>query len=233
VSKTYNPEAMRRMRLGDLRRLLNHRYGPTLPNDDAGRESLRDMLCLISTGANADIKMPNAIGLWSPWMGKDEAEFLIDDVNRTPIWQRRNSNKELGQRHQVTNAERERLRIWRIAACDMTAEEAPEWRKAKAKARMRKLRQSRGGKSQATSISRTKPWVAAGYKCRRTWERHRKKLANTSVATSFAIKLPKAENRLATTKLAEPHMAVRGEGVPKKEQETESQNEARARQRYA
>ena len=33
-------EMIRRLRLGNLRNLLRHRCGPTLPDDDAGREYL-------------------------------------------------------------------------------------------------------------------------------------------------------------------------------------------------
>jgi len=37
-------EMLRRLRLGNLRTLFRHRYGPTLPDDDAGRAELRELL---------------------------------------------------------------------------------------------------------------------------------------------------------------------------------------------
>jgi hypothetical protein len=52
---------LRRLRLGNLRKLFRHRYGPTLPDDDAGREDLRELLLPVSVSTNADIKMPKAI----------------------------------------------------------------------------------------------------------------------------------------------------------------------------
>src|SRR5262249_48595129 len=138
---------------------------------------------------------------------QDEAEQLIDDINRTPIWQRKPNAKELGERLRVTNPQRERLRLWTIAACDMSHEEAQEWRKAKDRQRKRGLRKSRGSEPradyEANSISKTKPWIADGFNCRRTWERHRNKLANASVASASAVRLVKAEDKLATPERAE------------------------------
>jgi hypothetical protein len=163
-------EMLRRLRLGNLRTLCRHRYGPILPDDDAGRAELRELLLPISVSANADTKMPKAIELWAPWMGQQEAIELIDDINRTPIWQRKPDAKVLGDRLRVTNAHRERLKLWTIAACDMSQEEAQEWRKARHRERNRRLRQLRGGKPQASSTNRTKPWLALGIS-RASWYR--------------------------------------------------------------
>src|SRR6516165_7407962 len=124
---------LRRLRLGNLRKLSRHRCGPILPDDDAGREYLRELLLVISVGPNADVRMPKAIEVWAPWIGQQEAIELIDDINRTPIWQRKPDGKVLGERLRVINAHRERLKLWTIAACDMTQEEVQEWRKAKHK----------------------------------------------------------------------------------------------------
>ena len=43
-------EMIWRLRLGDLRRLLRDRNGAVLPNDDAGREYLLELLLPISVG---------------------------------------------------------------------------------------------------------------------------------------------------------------------------------------
>ena len=184
-------EIMRRLRLGNLRTLFRDRYGPTLPDDDAGREDLRELLLPISLGPNAAIKMPKAIEVWAEWMSRDEAEQLIDDVNQTPIWRRKPNAKELGERLRVTNAQRERLRLWTIAACDMTPEEAQDWRKAKERARKRQRRNREPrAKYEANSINRTKPWLALGIS-RATWFRRRE----TSVS---AVKVLIAEDTLVS-----------------------------------
>jgi hypothetical protein len=98
-------ETLRRLRLGNLQKLFRHRYGPVLPDDDAGRDDLYELLLPISVGPHAEIKMPKAIEVWAPWMKQDEAEALIDRVNRTPIWDRKPDSAELGRRLRVTNAE--------------------------------------------------------------------------------------------------------------------------------
>jgi hypothetical protein len=188
-------EILRRLRLGNLRSLFRDRYGPILPDDDAGREDLRELLLPISVGPNANLKMPKAIEVWAPWMQQDEAEALIEDINRTPIQRRKPNARELGERLRVTNAQRERLRLWTIAACDMSRDEAAEWRKAKERARKRRQRQSRGSKPQACSINRTKPWLAEGIS-RATWYRQRETI-------SSAVKLVKAEDKVVSPEQAE------------------------------
>jgi hypothetical protein len=184
-------EIIRRLRLGNLRTLFRHRWGPVLPDDDAGREDLRELLLPISVGPNAAIKMERAIEVWAPWMARDEATQIIDDINLTPIWHRKPTASALGQRLLLTNAERERLRVWSIAAHDMTPEQAAEHRRAKERARKRRYRRSRGSKPraeyEAASLSRTKPWLALGIS-RRTWYRR----VGTSAS---ALKLSTTEDR--------------------------------------
>ena len=167
-------ETLRRLRLGDLSRLYRARYGPILPDDDAGRADLHDLLCLISTGANAEIKMPRAVELWAPWMSLDEVEAAIDYINRMPLQGRRLNPVELGRRHMVTNEQREALGLRQIAPIDMTAAQMKARRKARDKARQLARRRKAGirprAKYVAKSISKTKPWLAAGIS-RRTWYR--------------------------------------------------------------
>jgi len=163
-------EMIRRLRLANLRKLLRDRNGPTLPDDDAGREYLLELLLPISVGPHADVKMPNAIQTWAPWMQQDEATQLIDHVNRMRIWERKPTAKVLGERLGVINHDRERLKLWTIAPCDMGQKGIAWWRKHKKKERMRRLRELRGAKSQSTSISKTKPWTERGIS-RATWYR--------------------------------------------------------------
>jgi hypothetical protein len=173
---TPKTETLRRLRLGDLRRLYRSRYGPVLPNDDAGRSDLNDLLCLISLGADADIKMAAAADLWAPWMPRTEAQEAIDYINRTPIQARRLSPEELGRRHMVTNEQRDRLGLRQIWPVDMDLEQMKVHRRAKAKIRKRDKRRKAGvrprAEYEAKSINRTKPWVEAGIS-RATWYRNR------------------------------------------------------------
>jgi hypothetical protein len=171
------------LRLGNLRTLFRNRYGAILPDDDAGREDMRELLLPVSVGPDADIKMPKAIEVWAPWMDRGEAEQLIEQIARTPLAARKPNAERLGLRQRVTNQERERLRIWTIAAYDMTAEERKEQRRARAAARKRRQRNRKPRAAYlAGSIARAKPWEKAGIS-RATWYRQNRE---TSVSTSKA-----------------------------------------------
>ena len=162
-------ETIRRRRLRNMRDYLRCRYGNVLPDDDAGRQDLRELLLPISVGPNPAIKMPKAIEIWAPWMNPTEAGELIDAINLTPIWHRKPSGRELGLRLRVTNQERQQWRLWTIAPYDMTDEELAEQRRAKDRERKRRYRerQREGGATRAQwlaahSISRDKPWLSLG-----------------------------------------------------------------------
>src|SRR6516164_3300939 len=126
-------ELLRRLRLGELRKLLRDRCGSVLPDDDAGREYLRELLLPISLGPYEAIRRPGATQLWgptdrmraeierwAPWMSEDEARELRLDINAMPTWQRKPMASTVGERLQVTYAERSRLQIRTIGPCDMT-----------------------------------------------------------------------------------------------------------------
>jgi hypothetical protein len=167
-----NGEMLRRQRLSNLRKLFRDRWGRELPDDDAGRGDLEELLIPISLGANADLKMPCCIEVLAPWMPKAEAAALIDQVNQMPIYQRMVPAGPLGIRLNLTNAERERLRLWTIKPFDMTEEQLEEQRKLKAKLRRAKYRKQTRGEYLSNSISQTKPWLSEGIS-RRTWYRNR------------------------------------------------------------
>jgi hypothetical protein len=192
---------IRRLRLGNLRKLLRDRCGYQLPDDDAGREYLYELLLPISVSPHADIKMPNAIEIWAPWMKTEEAGQLVDQINRTPIRQRKPNAKELGKRLRVINGERERLKLWTIAPFNMNKWEMLAHRRAKARERMRRLRQLRGSRSRAAwlanSLTRKKPWEKEGIS-RRTWERRRRD------AGPCAVRLLNAENTPASEQTSRP-----------------------------
>jgi hypothetical protein len=172
--KQTDPELLRRLLLGNIKCLLRHRYGPTLPDDDAGREDLLELLMQVSLRPKSAAKvMRNTIEVWAPWMPDAEAAALIQSVELTPPNLRYRTAKDLGRRFNVTNAERERLRLWLIAAVDVNPDEI---RKAKRRERQRlywqRVTRKAGVRSRmaylAASVSKQKPWVAEGIS-RRTW----------------------------------------------------------------
>jgi len=151
------------MRLHNMRSYLHCRDGDTLPDDDAGENDLRELLLPISVGPNADLKMRKAIEICAPWMAGGKAEQLVEDINRTPIWHRKPTERVLGQRLRVTHQEWLHWRLWTITPYDWTDEQLAEWRKERDRERKRKKRLARGGQTRAqylASFAKTKkPWV--------------------------------------------------------------------------
>jgi hypothetical protein len=190
-------EMIRRLRLGDLRKLFRDRYGSILPDDDAGREDLIELLLPISLGYEPDLKMRNAIEVWCPWMSQKETGEVIDRIKQMPLWQRKPKAELLGERLGLIYPDRTRLRIKTIAPIDVSREGMLWLRKQRDKERKRRQRQLRGARSRAeyrdNSITKTQPWIAAGFQTRRTWERYGKPVASPS-----AIKLPTVTEQLAT-----------------------------------
>jgi hypothetical protein len=218
------PEMMRRLRLGNLRKLLRDRCGPTLPDDDAGREYLRELLLPVSVGPNADIKMPNTTEVWAPWMPLDEVLALIAEIGSTPISRRKINGRLLGKRLRVTNGERERLKLWTIAPYDMNPQQVTEQRRAKDRARKRLRRELDGcnsrSKYEAASTNHVAPWQAAGIS-RATWYRQREtgpsaEQHETETGPSEVILVRTADTPVSPEQASPPEAAVqRTPPVPK------------------
>jgi hypothetical protein len=175
---------IRRQRLGDLKKVVRWRYGHTVPDDDAGREDLRELLLPISLGPEAGRKMENAIEVWAPWMNAAEAGQLMDEINRTPSYLRKPTGRELGQRLGITNQEREGLGLRTIRPIDMTDEQLMEQRRAKDRARKWRQRRAKDRKPRdaylANSLNKLQPWKTEGIS-RRTWFRKRAKRRATDL----------------------------------------------------
>jgi hypothetical protein len=161
-----DPETIRRLRQGDLTRLCLDRYGYELPDDDAGRESLHDLVCLASLApARVDLKMRDQVEMQAPWMDTGETCDLLSVVSRTPFDERWRISKELGERHNVTNAERERMSLWQIKPNDITKDSLAEHKKANERERKRRQREAKGSKTRAeylASVASPKPWLEMG-----------------------------------------------------------------------
>jgi hypothetical protein len=175
----FNFETLRRLRKSQMRRHRRQRYGFALPNNDDGRRYLHELLLVQSLNPKAtDRLLMNTIETVAPWMKSDEANTFIERINRIPPKERWREPDELGKILQVTNEERERLKLWTIHPCDMTSDELEEHRKAKARAKRRHNRQVRGIKPRKqwlaeNSKSRVKPWEAEGISRAKWYRRQR------------------------------------------------------------
>jgi hypothetical protein len=187
-SRAAKREIMRRLRLGDLRKLLRARCGHTLPDDDAGREYLWELLLPVSLAPEEhERKMANTVEIWAPWLGKDEAEQLIDQINRMPARERMPKARIVGERLRLTNEERECLRLWAIAPFDMTNAQLMEQRKTKDRVRQRQRRRLAGRKPRTASVARVKPWAIRGMS-RATWYRKHRGIGHVPEAGSLEEK---------------------------------------------
>ena len=164
--------------VGDIRKVLRHRYGRTLPDDDAGRDDIRLLLHPVSAAPHAtEDRLRFEIEEWAPWMSADEAEALMTEVRAMPRWRYgAETAMAVGLRLNITAAERERLRAWQIRA-DQTETEREARRKAKHRQRQVARRRKAGVRPRqeylATSLSKSKPWEAEGIS-RAAWYQRRK-----------------------------------------------------------
>src|SRR5215467_925030 len=180
-------EAIRRLRLGEIKKLLRSRYGHTLPDDDAGLADLELMLDCVSFVPNARFRMKNIIEVWAPWMDTAASHALVEAVLRKPHYLSKITAAELGNRLNLTWKEREKLAIRTIAPANLTQnefdEKRGEQRKARARARQSRKRRKTGVKSRTayrtTSLAHLRPWEKLGIS-RRTWYRRRGTADGTS-----------------------------------------------------
>ena len=174
------------------------------PDDDAGRGDLWLLVLNVSLAiAEPKKKMRHVIEMWAPWLKADEREAYIEHVWGLDFYERLMTAREIGERLGLTNAERERLKLWQFKPIDMTDEELVEHRKRKNNERRRVKRAQTRDEYLAICLTATKPWQAEGIS-RRTWERRR-------VATHGRNNSVTAESTLATAREDE-----KAERLPKK-----------------
>ena len=164
------------IRISQLKRIYADRYGPVLPDDDAGRE---DLLILLNHVAHRQTKDPIAlmhieIDQLAPWLDDDDRAAFIGKVMRNPI---RYGATTLAEKLRLADADRERLGITSIRPFDVSAEELLKRSKVKDCEGHRKRRRAAGcqprSEYEAQSISKQQPWIAEGIS-RRTWYRRQK-----------------------------------------------------------
>jgi hypothetical protein len=157
------PVSIAALRIAELRRLYRARYGTVLPDDDGGRDDAAIMCHHLAKRPEAERRIAAWLGLWCPWMPPDEVAALIQKVLARPLrWRADKLAKRLG----LNAAERARLKIVTIGACDLLKAERTARRKAKARQRDEVRRRTAGAKTrseyEADSLSRTRPWERLG-----------------------------------------------------------------------
>ena len=174
-------ETVRRLRYGALVKLFRDRWGYVLPDDDGGRGDLWELVTNVSLAVESpDKKVNHVIALWAPWMPAEEAAAMIEHLKLLTIYERTPTAKQLGERLRLTNAERERLKLWSFKPIDATDEEIAERRKTRKREQLAQKRREKGVRTRADYLadlaSKPKPWEADGVS-RSRWYRMRDKVS--------------------------------------------------------
>jgi hypothetical protein len=168
------------LRLRNLENLFAYRYGPTLPDDDAGRSDLYIVASHVLRFGAPEVHIPAWVRLWCPWLGEEECAKLIADVKRErKYW----DADALGEELNLTDDVRTALEITTIGAVDCSKAKRVRRAKSNDAHYQRVKRAEAGAKPQAMSTERTAPWKDLGIS-RRTY--YRKGLSGTGTDSSGA-----------------------------------------------
>jgi hypothetical protein len=119
-----------------------------------------------------------------------EVEAYIDDLNLRPLYQRDLNGRQLGVQMHLSNADRERWRVWNIAPFDKTGEEFAELAKIRERERRARKRRENNVRTRdqylADLRAKPKPWEAEGVS-RRTWYRRKHAALNVARGESETI----------------------------------------------
>lgn len=167
------------LRLRDLEIILHHRWGPALPDDDAGRDDALIVLHhMVNQAVDPRRRMAQWLGQRCPWMSKLETAEIIARVVANPRrWRADTLAAKLG----LTAADRARWQITTIGAIDLLKEQRAARRRERDRARKRRNRRAAGAQPRAEYLASIKvgakrPWEAAGVS-RATWYRQQKAAA--------------------------------------------------------
>ena len=167
VNRATKWELVRRLRYGAMLRLFRHRWGHSLPDDDAGRGDLWLLVTNVSlASADPEKKMHHVIEMWAPWMSAKERFAYVAHVWGLDKHERTPTAEELGRCLGVTNAERNALRLWPFLPIDATAEELAEQAKLRDRERRARKRREKGVRTREVYLAEFKikprPWIAEG-----------------------------------------------------------------------
>jgi hypothetical protein len=174
------PDFMRQnFRIKELCRIFESRYrGSTLPDDDAGRGDLKELL--FAHASSARCTPGHLLKIAADWAPGFDARNLIDKILATPLRYRRRKAETVGKSLLLRFEERERLGVRTIRCFDKTQAEIRAIRRQCKTDYERARRREMGVRPReqylANSLSRLKPWLALGMS-ERTWYRKGKPTA--------------------------------------------------------
>lgn len=203
------------IRMRELERLFAFRYGPTMADDDSGRDDALVMAHHIAQLGMPERHIPAWLAIWAPWMSKAECAALVAAVLRKPM---RWTADALAARVGLDAATREALMITTIGSFDADKDDRIAKRKQRDKEGHRARRRKSGAISRAEyetgSAARAEPWQAVGMS-RRSWYRKGKPSPSSSqlaqVQKLAQVRLQQIDTTMLTTDLC--HST--GSAIPK------------------
>lgn len=172
--KKFGPLTIAAIRASELGRLYQARY-PTgvLPQDETGELCARIAIYHLAKLRDPARRISRWLDKWAPWLSLAEHERLIGDALDHPLRYRAD---KIAWKLRVTAAERTALALRTIGAIDQTPAERAAAAKERRRARAQQRRREKGAQNraeyEAKSLSRAKPWQAAGMS-RAAWYRAR------------------------------------------------------------
>ena len=189
--------SMRSQRLSELMDFARYQFGPTLPDDDYGRDVLREILNQLAlAGAGPDVLRARGRDLLPEVDDDDSLDIMVQEIGTG----RRIKAEPLGRAIGLTFKARVALDITTIGCLDVS----PAARKAiaaqKRAADKRWNREKAGAKPQAQSERRAQPWLALGI-CKRTYQARKKAAAEMVQAAPVAPIRPDHDGEKATGRM--------------------------------
>ena len=160
--------------------VLDRHHGPCL-TDEGERyfDVMAVHLALIHGGEDFDLAAEEWASLHTPRLS---AAYVAEGIERARGSRGYYASRDVGRYLNVTIAEHDRLRLTHIAPSDLSPPAFKRYLAERAAAR-RKAKRLKTGKTttpREQSASQLKPWIAAGFNTRRTWERHGKPTPGSS-----------------------------------------------------
>lgn len=154
-----------RVRLGHVRKVVLEKFRCDTNLSDRDRSWIIEALLHAQRAVDAPRTLKKTSS-WSaehlPWATPKEILLEWDGMKRSAPMRA----SDYGQALQLTDQERERLKVWRIYPIDMTYEELQARSKARKRerdrGRKRRARAAAGAKKRPTSLAKSKPWEAMG-----------------------------------------------------------------------
>lgn len=134
---------------------VNHLFGASLPDDDYGREVLRELLNQLALRGAAQEEMRDAALDLMPEIDDDDSlDIMVKEIGKG----RKRSADQVARALGVTYEMRTFLDLRTIGACDMLKKQRDAIQRQKEAADKRWKREQAGAKPQAESERRRKPW---------------------------------------------------------------------------